>query len=436
MTKHWPFLVLLAFVAGIGAGYWYTRFHLAEKATVAERRPLYYRDPMNPAITSPVPKQDEMGMDYVPVYAEEIKGKSSAPAGTVRIDSVTMQDIGVRTARVEQRSLARTIRTVGLVTYSEQLLARLHPKIEGWITRLYVDETGEHVKRNQELLQIYSPQLVATEEEYVLALNSLEVLKNSPYKDVRQGAENLVRSTRERLAWLDVPPHQIRQLEKTREIEKNLHIHSPFDGIVVNIGAREGAYVTPQTEIYMIASLAKVWVYVEVYEYEIPWVKLGDEAVMTLAGLPGQAFKGRITYVYPYLESKTRTLRVRLEFDNPKRALKPEMFANVTILASRRIDTLVVPEEAVVDTGISDRVFVVRAPGEFEPRLVKVGVRAEGYAQILDGVKAGEEVVTSSEFLIDSESKLREAAELMVEPHGGHQAGQKNHALEHGGHQP
>ena len=174
--------------------------------------------------------------------------------------------------------------------------------------------------------------------------------------------------------------------------------------------------MTPQTEIYMIASLARVWVYVDIYEYEMPWVAVGDEAIMTLVALPGQDFRGRITFIYPYLESKTRTLKLRLEFDNPKQALKPDMFANVTIKASRRIDAVVVPEEAVVGSGIRDRVFVVRFAGKFEPRIVKTGLRADGLVQILDGIKPGEEVVTSSEFLIDSESKLQEAASKMKEP--------------------
>ena len=434
MNKYLTLIILLALAAGAGGGYWYAQMRMPKEIPPEERKPLYYRAPMNPAITSPVPAKDEMGMDYTPVYPENHKGEGNELPGTVTIDPVTVQNIGVRTTRAERRTLARTIRTVGRVTYDEELISRLHPKIEGWITKLYVDETGEQVKRNQELLQIYSPQLVSTEEEYVLALDGLEVLENSPFKDVRQGAENLVKSTRERLAWLDVPAHQIRALEKTRKIEKNLHIHSPFDGIVVNIGAREGTYVTPKTEIYMLASLSKVWVYVDIYEYEMSWVKLGDEAAMTLAGLPGQIFRGRIAFVYPYLERKTRTLKVRLDFDNPNLALKPDMFANVTIQASRRIDALVVPEEAVVGTGIRDRVFVVRAPGKFEPRIVKVGVRANGFAQILDGLKAGEEVVTSSEFLIDSESRLQEATAKMMEPHEENSNSPEPQPPAHGGH--
>ena len=434
MNKRLMLIILLALAAGAGGGYWYARLRMPKETLVTERKPLHYRSPMNPSITSPVPAKDEMGMDYVPVYAEDGKGKKSEPAGTVTIDPVTIQNIGVRTAQAKRQVLSRNIRTVGRVAYDEELISRLHPKIEGWVTKLYVYETGEQVKRNQELLQIYSPTLVATEEEYVLALDGLKALENSPYKDVRQGAENLAKSTRERLAWLDVPAHQIKALEETREIEKNLHIHSPFDGIVVNIGAREGTYVTPKTEIYMIASLSTVWVYVDVYEYEMPWVKLGDEAAMTLAGLPGETFKGRITFIYPYLDNKTRTLRVRLEFDNRDRALKPDMFASVTIQASRHIDAVVVPEEAVVGYGIRPRVFVVRAPGKFEPRKVKVGVRAEGFVQILDGVKDGEEVVTSSEFLIDSESKLREAAANMMEPHEGGEKSREPQPPVHGDH--
>jgi len=416
MNSRFVLSLAFALAVGAGGGYWFARQETLTEASVELHKPLYYRSPMNPAVTSPVPAKDEMGMDYVPVYAEDQDKYGNELLGTVTIDPAMVQNIGVRTAIAERKTLSQNIRTVGRVTYNEQLMSRLHPKIEGWITKLYVDETGASVKYNQELLQIYSPQLVATEEEYLLALNNLEVLKNSPYPDVSRGAENLLNSTRERLLWLDVPLHQIHALEQSRKIEKNLHIHSPFDGIVVNIGAREGAYVTPQTEIYMIASLAKVWVYVDIYEYEMPWVTVGDEAVMTLAGLPGQSFKGKITFIYPYLESKTRTLKLRLEFDNPKQALKPDMYANVTIEARRRIDAVVVPEEAVVGSGIRDRVFVVRAPGKFEPRIVKTGLRANGLVQILEGIEAGDQVVTSGEFLIDSESKMHEAASKMMEP--------------------
>jgi len=386
----------------------------AEEDKPEEKKPIFYRNPMNPAITSPVPAQDEMGMDYIPVYAEEDSG-GDEPTGTVKIDPVTVQNIGVRTVIAEQRTISHIVRTVGRVDFDEQRLTRLNPKTSGWIEKLYVDKTGQPVKRNTILLGIYSPQLVSSQQEYLLALKNQETLGNSSIADIRQGAEELVKSSRERLELLDVPEHQIRELEKTRKIKKSLHIHSPFNGIVMKVGIREGQYVTPTTELYMLADLSNIWVYVDIYENELPWVKLGDIAEMKVAGIPGEVFTGKVTYIYPYFERKTRTNRVRLEFKNKGLRLKPEMFANVTLKTSRQMNAVVVPSEAIVRSGTSNQVFVVRAPGKFEPRLVTLGVNAEGMVQILSGVKAGEKVVTSSQFLIDSESKLREATAKMME---------------------
>ncbi len=391
-----------------------------EKPAKKERKPLFYRNPMNPAITSPVPAKDEMGMDYIPVYADEEESAEEEPAGTVKIDPVTVQNIGVRTAVVERRALSHEIRTVGRVSYDEERLARLHPKTEGWIEKQFIDKTGEPVRRGTILLSIYSPQLVATEQEYLLALANLETLKESPYPDIRRGAEELVHTARERLRFLDVPEHQIRELEQTRKIKKSLHIHSPFDGIVIAIGAREGQYVTPATELYQIADLSKIWVYADVYEYELPWVKEGDVAEMTLEAIPGRTFTGKVAYIYPYAEARTRTVKVRLEFDNPDLALKPDLFADVVIHSGRQADAIAVPEEAIVRSGERNIVFVVKGGGKFEPREVKLGLSAQGYVQILSGIREGEEVVTSSQFLIDSESKLREATAKMLEQMSQH----------------
>jgi len=420
MNKSIIGVAIITLALGVGAGYWLatrsqptTQEQQSAKAET-ERKPLFYRNPMNPEVTSPVPAKDSMGMDYVPVFADS--GKSAKePAGTVRIDPVTVQNIGVRTALAERKTLSREVQSVGRVDYNEKLITRLHPKTEGWIGKLRVDETGEQVRKDEILLSIYSPQLVSSQEEYLLALNNMQTLKNSPFPDIRRGAKNLLRSTRERLELLDVPEHQIRKLEKTRKVMKFLHIHSPFDGVVVKIGARDGQYVTPQTELYMIADLTNVWAYVDVYEYELPWIKVGDEAHMRLASLPGETYTGKITYIYPYLEAKTRTIKVRLEFKNPGMKLKPNMFADVNIHASKQVDAIVIPSEAVLRTGSRNAVFVVRGPGRYEPRDVKLGISADGLVQILDGVKEGEEVVTSAQFLIDSESKLREAAAKMME---------------------
>jgi len=426
MNKKTIGIAIITLAVGAGGGYWLASRHIgmSTKAnhagtglgqrTKAKREPLFYRNPMNPEVTSPVPAKDNMGMAYIPVYADGARS-GSEPAGTVKIDPVTVQNIGVRTARAVRQALTRNVLSVGRVAYDEKLITRLHPKTEGWIGKVRVSETGEPVKKNEILLSIYSPQLVSSQEEYLLALNNMKTLKDSPFPDIRHGATNLLRSTRERLQLLDVPEHQIRELKKTRKVMKFLHIHSPFDGIAVKIGARDGQYVTPKTQIYMIADLSTVWVYVDVYEYELPWIKLGDEASMKLIALPGQTFTGKIRYIYPYLNGKTRTIKVRLEFKNPGLKLKPNMFADVKIHVQKQADALVIPSKAVLRTGRRNVVFVVRGPGKFEPRDVKLGISSEGLVQILAGVKEGEDVVTSAQFLIDSESKLREAAAKMME---------------------
>ncbi|NIV17672.1 MAG: efflux RND transporter periplasmic adaptor subunit [Woeseiaceae bacterium] len=378
----------------------------------AKRKPLYYRNPMNPEITSPVPAKDNMGMDYIPVYADD---DSSGPAGTVRIDPVTEQNIGVRTAMVEHRSLAREIHTVGRVDFDEQRITRLHPKTQGWIEDLRIGTTGEQISRDEILLSIYSPQLVSSQQEYLLALNNLDALSKSPFEDVRRGAENLVRTSLERLRLLDVPEHQIDELEQSREVKKELHIHSPAKGIVINVGAREGQFVTPQTELYMIADLSSVWVFVDLFEEEMPWVDVGDVAEMQVSAIPGKTFRGKLTYIYPYAESKTRTIKARLEFQNPDLLLKPDMFADITIDASPRSHAVVVPSEAIVRSGLREQVFVVRDAGKFEPREVEIGLSGGDFTEILSGLAVGEEVVVSGQFLIDSESKLREAAAKMRE---------------------
>jgi Cu(I)/Ag(I) efflux system membrane fusion protein len=419
MNSKMIIAAIVLLVVGVAAGYW-----LAQSAPMGspttlptraedERKPLYYRHPMNPEVTSPVPAKGSMGMDYIAVYAEESRGNQ--PVGTVSIDSVVQQNIGVRTAKAELASLSHTVRAVGRIGYDETRITQLHPKIDGWIEELLVDTTGQQVEKDTILLGLYAPRLVASQQEYVLALKNYESLKNSPIEDIRRGAEQLVQSSRARLELFDVPEHQIHELETSLKPRKILHIHSPAAGIVTRIGAREGQHVTPHTELYMIADLSRVWAYADIFEYELPWVQVGDEAEMTLAAIPGQIFRGRVAYIYPYAESKTRTVKVRIEFDNPDLALKPETFVEITLRASNQDDATVIPAEAVVRSGSKSQVFVVRAPGKFEPRTVRLGLQSAGRVIVLDGVVPGEEVVTSAQFLIDSESKLREAAAKMTE---------------------
>lgn len=409
-------VVVATLIVGALAGYWYGS-STSEPHVMAEmeapEEPLFYRNPMNPEITSPVPAKDHMGMDYIPVYAEEAERDS--PAGTVRIDPVTTQSIGVRTAKAEVRTLTRDVQTVGRIDYDEQRIARLHPKTEGWIEEMYIATTGEEIEEDEILLNIYSPKLVSTQQEYLLALRNRDTLSDSPFEDVRRGAESLVDNTLERLRFFDVPEHQLRELRESRKIMKELHIHSPAKGVVINVGAREGQYVTPQTELYFIADLSRVWVFVDIFEEELPWIQVGDVAEMRIKAAPGRSFVGELTYIYPYAERQTRTIKARLEFPNEDLLLKPDMFANISIRANPTVDVVAVPSEAVVRSGVREKVFIARGSGKFEPRDVVVGVSSEGWTAIREGVEPGEAVVTSAQFLIDSESKLREAASKMQE---------------------
>ena len=415
MNKSIFFTAIVMLALGLVAGYWFAgeSGDAPPAASSDAREPLFYRNPMNPLVTSPVPAKDSMGMDYIAVYADDSGEKDSA--GTVKVDPVVAQNFGVRTAEARRTSIARSIRAVARVDFNEEGITRLHSKVEGWIEELRVNKTGEYVDEDDILLSIYSPKLVSTQQEYLLALNNLQALKSSPFEDIRRGAEELVQSSRQRLQLFDVPEHQIRELEQTREIQKSLHIHAPNPGAVIRIGARVGQYVTPNTELYMVVDLSTVWVYADIYEYELPWVKVGDEVEMTLAGIPGRTFTGKLDYIYPYAEARTRSIKVRLTFDNPELLLKPEMFAEVVIKSDRHVDAIVIPAEAVIRSGKNERVFIVRAPGKFEPVIVKLGIQSAGQVAVLEGIEEGDQVVVSAQFLVDSESSLREATAKMME---------------------
>jgi Cu(I)/Ag(I) efflux system membrane fusion protein len=417
VSKTVIFVAFATLVIGATAGYWLgARTAVSESGVTAneqrDREPLFYRNKMNPSVTSPVPAKDSMGMDYEPVYATD---NSTSVPGLVQIDPVIVQNIGVRTTTAERRVLNRVVRALGRIDMDEELVARVHPKVEGWVEVLQVDKTGDLVSKGDVLLSVYSPQLVTTQEEYVIAARALRAARENGSPVAISSAESVIASVRERLLLLDVPPHQIDALAKTQKVLRNLHIHSPFNGVVMRIGARQGQYVSPNTELFMLADLSKVWVYVDIYEYELPWIGEGDVAEMRVVAVPGRIFEGAITYIYPYMEQSTRTVKVRLEFDNSEGLLKPEMFATVNIEAQRQIDAIVVPTEAVVRSGNREQIFVVVGAGRFEPRDVVLGVSTDGLTQVLSGVDAGEEVVTSSQFLIDSESKLREATAKMLE---------------------
>lgn len=336
-------------------------------------------------------------------------GEMDMAPGAVMVSPERQQLIGLRTGVVEHRSIERTIRTVGVVEFDERRLADVNVKIEGWIESLLVNFTGEPVRRGQPLLTIYSPDLVSTQEEYLQALRAREALAKSRFTDIASGGETMVEAARRRLQLWDIGDEEIAALERTGTPRKSLTIYSPIDGVVIEKSAVRGKKVMPGETLYKVADLSTVWVHGEIYEYEVPLVKRGQAAVVTLASYPGEVFRGAVSYIYPVLQEKTRTVKVRCELNNTNDwKLKPQMYANVElkIPLGRR---LVVPDEALLDSGTRQLVFIDKGQGTFEPRDVKVGARVEGYVEILAGLTAGERVVTSANFLIDSESQLKTA---------------------------
>jgi multidrug efflux pump subunit AcrA (membrane-fusion protein) len=354
-----------------------------------------------------------MGMDLVPVCPGEGGGEGAG----IRVDPAVVQSIGVRTALVERRDLARHIRTVGRVTYDERLVSHIHTKFQGWIERLYVKSEGDRVDHGQPLLEIYSPDLVSTQEELLQAVRYRHNTSGSPFPDVVEGGESLYRAARRRLELFDIPDRDIQRLLDTGQVRKTLTLYAPNAGVVTRLMVREGMEVNPNDNLYTIADLSRVWIQADVYEYELPWVERGQHARVELSYLPGAEFDGEVTYVYPFLEPKTRTARVRVELPNPDGVLKPDMYANVTIDTPVLHDAVVVPDEAVIRSGRRSLLIVDRGEGRFEPREVELGVSSgEGSVQVTRGVQPGERIVTSGQFLIDSESRLRAAVEQMLTP--------------------
>jgi membrane fusion protein, copper/silver efflux system len=375
-----------------------------------ERKLLFYRNPMDPKVTSPAPMKDPMGMDYVPVYSDEVEHGASTVPGLAPID-VGVEGVrlaGVRTAVAERAALARTVRTVGTVVPDETRVRHVHTKISGWVDKLYVNFTGQEVKRGQPILSIYSQELLASQEEYLRAREGATRASTSTLPEVRQAAELMLTAARRRLTLFDVPAGFITELDRTGEVKRSVTLSAPSSGIVMGKSVFEGQQVDPGTELFTVTDLSHVWIEVDFYENEANAVKLGQEAKLSLAYDPGVQMTGKVKFVYPYLNPQTRTLKVRFEFPNPNLALKLSMYVNVELpIASS--EGVVVPDSAVMDTGVRQVVFVNPREGRFEPRLVKVGVRGDGKVEILSGLSAGERVVVKANFLIDSESRLRSA---------------------------
>ena len=377
----------------------------------AEKKVLYWVDPMHPAYKSDKPGiAPDCGMDLVPVYEGEDVGKSTVEGySNVKLATSRQQLIGVQTGIAEKRSMGRTVRAVGRVAVDETRLHKITTKFDGYIEKLYVDYTGKEVRRGQPLFAVYSPELLATQQEYLLALRTA---KQSPL---------LLESSRRRLQLWDISGADIRRLEQTGVTRKALTIASPANGFVLTKNAIEGARIAAGEPMFEIADLDRVWVFADVYESELAFARLGAPATITLSYLPGRTFNGKVTFVTPTVDPMTRTAKVRIEVENRDHALKPDMFADVVIEEPTRSVT-VVPDSAVISTGTRSVLFVVKDGGTFEPREVQTGTKSDRYIEIRSGVEPGEKVATQANFLIDSESRLKAALAQMSGPgaHSGH----------------
>ncbi len=379
-----------------------------------EREVLFYRNPMDPTIVSPVPARDEMGMDYVPVYADEAE---RAPGGgtAVVIDPAVVQNMNVRTERAGRRDLRREIRTVGYLEYDQERMVTVTTKYDGWVEKVHVNHVGEPVAEGAGLFEVYSPELVQTQQELLSAIRYAARFRGAP-ADARLRAEALVDAARARLAFWDISPTQIARLEETGEIFRTLTVTAPAGGLVMRrMPGLEGMAVTPGMEAYHIADITSLWLSVEVFEDQVVWVAPGVEAEVTFTYFPGETIRGTVEFIAPELSERTRTLTVKIAVPNPEGRLRKGMFATVVFDPVLVPGALTVPAESVLRTGRRSVVIVARGGGRFEPREVELGQTSGGLVEVRSGLAAGEDVVTSSQFLLDSESRFRAAVQRMLE---------------------
>ena len=450
MNKSTLLAVLVATTIGAAGGHWWPpkpSFPGQETSGQAPRKPLYYRNPMNPGVTSSVPAKDEMGMDYVPVYAEDQGGGAEQPrkilyyrnpmglddtspvpkkdsmgmdyvpvyaeeadgndSNLVKISSDKIQKLGVRMAEVSDGEISRTVHAVGVVEADERKLSTVTLKFDGFIEKLYVNATGQAVTQGQPLFDLYSPDLLSAQREYLTAKNGLVMLANSePW--MQESIKELAQSGLEKLRNWGVSETEIRNLEKQGKAQHSLVIRSPATGIVMEKTALAGMRAAAGDTLFKIADLSSVWIIAEVYEREIGLVSVGQPVRVMLDAYPGRPFYGKVTFIYPTLNAETRTVKVRIELPNPQGLLKPMMYAHVEMVTAAR-QALVVPRSSVLDGGKDTLVLVERGEGRFEPRPVKLGMRGDETVEVLDGVRSGEKVVVAANFLIDAESNLRAA---------------------------
>jgi len=428
LKSPWIWLLCLALILGVGA---YIRHGLragASSAGAASAKKILYHCPMHPNYISDHPGDCPIcGMSLVPIQDEKT-GQHAATTGNVTppgpavagqasiyLDPEKQQLIGLRTEQVRREPLDKTVRVAGQVTADESRVSRVFSKVSGWVDKLYVNFTGATVKKGQPLLTIYSPELVSTQEEYLLALRARKTLKDSSFADVAGSGDSLVEATRRRLELWDISASEISRIEKAGRPIKTLTLYSPASGYVMEKSVLEGQKIDPSSSLMTVADLSQVWVQAEFYEQDASLVRVGDRAALSVNTYPGRSWSGIIDYIYPSVDPQTRTLRARLRFPNPGMVLKPGTYANVEI-TKHLGQRLTIPEDSVLDSGTRQIVFLSKGDGHFEPRQVTVGERAGGRRVVLAGLRAGEVVVSSGNFLVDSESRLKSAMQGMSSP--------------------
>lgn len=414
-------LAAIVAVSAAGGGYWMgTRKSgdLGASATPAQsaaapageskpRKLLYYRNPMGLPDTSPTPKKDPMGMDYIPVYEGE-QDNEPAAANQVRISTEKVQKLGVRTETAKLRSLDRVVRAAGRIEPDERRIFAIAPKFEGYVERLHVNATGQPVGKGQPLFEVYSPELVSAQREYAIAAQGVDALKDAG-GEAQRGMHQLAESSLLRLKNWDISEEQIKALAKSGETKRTLTFRSPVAGIVTEKKALQGMRFMPGEALYQVADLSAIWVVADVFEQDIGLVKSGAKATVRINAYPDKIFSGAITYVYPTLNAETRTVPVRVEVVNAGQLLKPGMFAQVELPVAGKGSVVTVPVSAVIDSGTRRIVLIQAGEGRFEPREVKLGARSDNYVEVTEGVKDGEAVVVAANFLIDAESNLKAA---------------------------
>ncbi len=373
-----------------------------QNKNAGERKILFYRHPMNPEIISTVPKKDEMGMDFVPVYEDDV-----SESKLVTIDPDVQQKMNIKTAKVELKELSSKIVTNGILKTDETKEFIITTRLDGWVEKLYVNYSGQFISKGAKLMDIYSPELISAQQELITALSYQKAINQSSLKSIKENGSELVRNAIKKLELLEVPESEIQRLIETRELKTTITLFAKRSGTVLEKNVIEGEKIMAGMPLLKIADLSNLWLIADVYEYELSKISIGSKAYITFKFLPGKVYEGKVSFIYPTLDEKTRIVKVRIDVPN-RGELKPAMFANITIDGKSTGLRPVVPENAVIRSGLKDIVILYLGNGKYKPQEVKLGIYSDGYYQVLDGLIEGNEIVTSAQFLIDSESNLRQ----------------------------